>query len=150
MVSHQVGKEDVIVESALRGQANQARQRTGDGNHSHVGCGCPALSPQQQPETERLVDDPGKGMRRIHGDRGQQGVKFAGAILVHESARLGIQFVEGEHANPLGGQAGPQQFVPAAILLADQFVGLFPDGLGLCGGREAVGPGIGIAVFNLL
>ncbi len=89
-------------------------------------------------------------MRRIDRDRRQQQVEFLLAIIFDESPRPRIQFVQSQYANSMLVELRTQLVVPAAILVVDKLVSLAGDQVALFDQREAVGAGLGVAIFNLL
>ncbi len=73
------------------GQADKARQASGDGDDAEDGGwpgshGAAPLVAEEQGEAKGLVEDTGKGMGGIDGDRGKKGVDFVLVELFGVSA----------------------------------------------------------------
>ena len=89
-------------------------------------------------------------MRRIDGDRRQQRIQLAIAVVGDKRALLGRQVLHADDANSLVRQRRPQGEIPAAILIAHEVVRQLRDQLCFLTWRAAVGAGFGVAVFNAL
>ncbi len=149
MVGQQVGKEDVV-DSGLRWQPHQARERAGHGNHSHVGAGSAPLAPQQKRNTQGFVQDPGKRVGGIHGYRRQQRIDLLLAVRVDKRLLLGVQFFEVQDANIFPGKSRQQLLVPALVLFFDELVGLSRDEISFLLSGQGIRAGINESFFNAL
>ena len=89
-------------------------------------------------------------MRRIDGDRSEQRVQLAIAIVGDKRALFRRQVLHADHADALVRQRRPQGKIPAAILVAHELVRELRDQLRFLLRRAAVGAGFGLAVFNAL
>ncbi len=62
----------------------------------------------------------------------------------------GIQFVQAENADSVVRKRRPQLFVPAAVLVVHELVGLAGDHVALLDQGETVRSGFGVPIFDLL
>ncbi len=144
--------EQQVIEFAVgRGQADEAGQRAGDGNHAEdLGAGAAALGAEQQGETESLVEDAGKGVSGVNGDGGQEGIDLALEVALGVGAGLFVEFLPDQQADAVLAQLGEQFLVPAAVLGGDEFVDFGGEhGEGLIG-AQAVVTGLAVAVLDAL
>src|SRR5581483_8877517 len=149
MMGDQVGKENKI-DRAFRRQPHEAGQSTRNGNHSGIHHGCAAAPPQQEGDAKRFIDDSGKRMGGIYRDRRQQRIEFTLAVFFDKRSRLGIEFLQTEHPDPVLCHLRAQFVVPAAILLLDKFVGSGRNPLTFFQAGQAIRPRLGISVLDLL
>ncbi len=147
---HQVGQKDEVV-GPVRRQPHQARQGPRHRDHAGVGKRRTAAAAQQESHAQSLVDHSRKGMRRVHRHRRQQQVEFLLAILFDESAGAGIQFVQTQNADAMRRRApGAASSFQQLILVVDELVSLAGNHIALLDQGEAVRPGFGVSVFDLL
>ena len=151
MLGDEVLEEQVIVVSFGGGQADEAGQSAGDGDHAeHLGPGAAALGAEQEREAESLVEHAGKGMGGVDGDGGEEGIDFALEIVAGVGAGMFAELVPLEQANAVAAQLGEQVVIPAAVLRGDKLVNVGGEaGKGFVG-AQAVVAGLAVAVFNAL
>ena len=87
VLGDQVLEEEVVVFAILGGQADEAGQGAGHGDHAeNLGAGAAALGAEQQRQTESLVEHAGKGMGGIDGDGCEERIDVALEIILGEGA----------------------------------------------------------------
>ena len=147
----QVGKRNEGIAIRIR-QPHQPRQGTRHRYHSHVVYvgGRPPPPSQQQRLAQCLVNHPRKRMRRIDGHRGQQGIQFVAAVIVHHLALGIVQIRQRMHPDAMFGQRRQQLLVPAFVLLANELVRRLGQHLLLVQRSQPVGSGIHLAFFQML
>jgi len=89
-------------------------------------------------------------MCRVHRHRCEQEIEFPLTVFFDKRPRARIQLVQAKNPDSLGGERRPQIFVPALILVVHKFVGFTGNNVALLNQGEAVGPGFGVPIFNLL
>ena len=78
VLRNQVLKQQVIEGSIGGGQADEAGQGAGHGNHpQHLRAGTAAFGPEQKSQAKSLVQNAGKGVGRVDADGGQERVNLA-------------------------------------------------------------------------
>ena len=109
MLGDEVLEEQVIVVSFGGGQADEAGQSAGDGDHAeHLGPGAAALGAEQEREAESLVEHAGKGMGGVDGDGGEEGIDFALEIVAGVGAGMFARGGEQEGSSTADGLAWNQ------------------------------------------
>src|SRR5580692_1170591 len=88
-------------------------------------------------------------MGGIDRDRREQRIQLFLAVLVDEAASLRIQLVQAQDANAVLGQSRAQR-VPALVLVVNELVRKSRQGVAFFGQGQAVGPGLVVAVLDLL
>src|SRR5512146_747594 len=89
-------------------------------------------------------------MSRIYGNRCQQRVELAIAVILCVFEGLVIQLRESKNADTIVGEFWTKLLVPATVLSTHEAVRLLGNLLQLFGGRDSVNSGIGVAVFKAL
>jgi hypothetical protein len=89
-------------------------------------------------------------MRRVNGDGGQERVDFTLIVVGGKGARFVVHFFPAEDADVGLAHGGQQILVPAAVLVGDEPLGFFLDGIEGFAQGSAVGRGLVVAVFDAL
>ena len=92
--------------------AQNARERTRYGDHSHVHGRRSAPAPQQKRQTQSLVHHSGERVSRINSDRREQWIHLALAIIIKEIGRIRVQFTGLENSYAVLSQCRTQAVVP--------------------------------------
>ncbi len=144
--------EEEVVEFAVGvGQADEAGQGTGNGDDAEdERAGAAALGTEEDGQAESFVEDAGKGVCGVDGDRRQERVDFALEIALGEGLGLFVKLVPLEEADSLLAHGGEQGVVPASVLGVDEGVYFVGEGVERFVGAQAVVAGLAIAVFNAL
>ena len=89
-------------------------------------------------------------MRRIDGYRREQRVQFPFAVVADEIAGRLVQLIESQDADAVLRERRTELLVPAVRLRGDELVRLPRQFAALVLRRQAVGAGLGVAVFDPL
>src|SRR5204863_1171510 len=87
----QVGEKNVMQLAARSRKADHARQNARNRHYSRVGESGATLAAEQESQTKRLVDHARERMCGIDGNRREQRIKLAFAILLYELQLVPIQ-----------------------------------------------------------
>ncbi len=149
MISKEISQKN-IVSARTRRQPHQSRKHSGYRDYSHVSAAGAPLAFEQQRNAERLVQDAGKGMGRIHGDWCKQRIHFFLTVRVNKRFLFRIEIFQVKHADILTRQRRHQPLVPALVLLLDKLARLQRDQLTFLLRRKRVGTRINETFFNAL
>src|ERR1700723_2592497 len=122
--------QEHIFNSVLgRRQAHQARQRARNGDDPQVNLRGAPFALEQECEAKRLVQDVGKRMRRIDGNRREQRLNRLGVKILDVLARLGAQIAPSQNMDRFRLESRKELGAPALILLLTETAD-FRDQLG--------------------
>jgi hypothetical protein len=87
--------EQQVIETAIGcGQADEARQRAGHGDHpQYLRAGATAFGSEQQSQAKSLIENAREGVGRVDADGGQQRVNFPLKIALGKGAGLFAQIL---------------------------------------------------------
>ena len=128
-MADEVAEVDEIAAVILARQADQPREDARHLDHGEAAVGLAgARDFELHDDVQGLVQELGKGVRRIDAERGEHGAHVGSVVLLHPRAVRGFEVLVIEQMDLVFRERGEQLLAPAAILLLDHGAHAAADG----------------------
>ena len=116
----QVVQEDVVDAVPFARHPDQARYLSWHRDHAQVSCRWFGVAAQLESHAQGFINDVGKGMRRIDGDRSQNRINPSSEKKIHRIFARTLQLSHRQNTNAFAGECRQKLLVPALILIGNE------------------------------
>ena len=151
IVADEVAEVDEIAAVVLARQTDEAREDARHLDHGEAAVGLAvARDFELHDDVEGLVQELGKGVRRIDAERGEHGAHVGAVVLLHPGAVRGFEVLVIEEVDLIFCERGEEFVAPAAVLLLDHGAHAAADGAEGFAGGLAIHAALHDIALNLL